>query len=254
MLFLHGHRSDARRWQNLITKFAEKQTVFAPDLPGFGLSEQLPVFHRMENYLPYLLEFVRKLKLENFVLVGASMGAVLATLLAKEVPNRIKKMVLIGPIYDHSSFKISKLKLILGLLVLSTFPKSKFLVKVFDRFIKSDRLFKPFLKRRFPKEAQTPQILDYEVRQWRVMSIKVWAQTLYSLLTFTHKEKRKFKIPALLIFPEKDQYVDVDKTASSFRNVFPKSEIVYLENLVHIPKGELTDSFFKKLDYLFQKI
>lgn len=254
LLFLHGHRSDARRWQNLITKFAEKQTVFAPDLPGFGLSEQLPVFHRMENYLPYLLEFVRKLKLENFVLVGASMGAVLATLLAKEVPNRIKKVVLIGPIYDHSSFKISKLKLILGLLVLSTFPKSKFLVKVFDRFIKSDRLFKPFLKRRFPKEAQTPQILDYEVRQWRVMSIKVWAQTLYSLLTFTHKEKRKFKIPALLIFPEKDQYVDVDKTASSFRNVFPKSEIVYLENLVHIPKGELTDSFFKKLDYLFQKI
>lgn len=254
LLFLHGHRSDAKRWQNLISKLAERKKVYAPDLPGFGLSDQLPVFHSMENYLPYLSEFIKKLKLDNFVLMGGSMGAVLSVLLAKKNPGKIKKIVLVGPIYDRTSFKIPRLKLIFSLLILSLFPKSKALVRLFDYFIKSDRLFRPFLKRRFPKEAQTPQILDYETRQWRVMSIKIWAQTLYSLLTFVHKDKKKLKIPIFLIFPENDQYINILKTAESFKNVFSRIEIVYLENLVHVPKGELAKSFLDKFHYLFNKL
>jgi pimeloyl-ACP methyl ester carboxylesterase len=254
LLFLHGHRSDALRWKNLIIKLGEKHTVFAPDLPGFGLSQELPTFHRMENYLPYLLEFIKQLKLTNFVLMGASMGAALSLSLTKEIPEKIKKLVLLGPIYDKTSFKIPKLKLILALFLLFTFPRSKILVRLFDRFIKSDRLFKPFLKRNFPKEAKSPQILDYEVRQWRVMSIKVWAQTLYSLLTFSPKIQKKFTIPTLLIFPENDQYLDIPKTVSLFKRDFPQSEVVYIKNMVHVPKGEVTLSFLEKFNYLFEKL
>jgi pimeloyl-ACP methyl ester carboxylesterase len=254
LLFLHGHRSDAKRWKNLILKLGEKYTVFAPDLPGFGLSQELPTFHRMENYLPYLLEFIKQLKLENFTLMGGSMGAVLAVSLAKEIPEKIKKLVLLGPIYDKTSFKIPKIKLILALLLLSTFPRSGLLVRLFDRFIRSDRLFKPFLRRNFPKEARVPQILDYEVKQWRVMSIKVWAQTLYSLLTFSPKIQRKITIPTLLIFPKNDQYLDVQKTSALFKRNFPQSEVIYLENMLHVPKGEVTLSFLEKFNYLFEKL
>ena len=254
LLFLHGHRSDAKRWQNLIYKLAERKKVYAPDLPGFGKSDQLPGFHNMESYIPYLSGFIRKLGLDNFVLVGGSMGAVLSILLARKNPEKIKKIVLIGPIYDKNSFRIPRFKLVPCLLLLSFFPRSKALVRLFDHFIKSDRLFKPFLKRRFPKEAQTPQVLDYEVRQWRVMSIKVWAQTLYSLLTFSHKSKRKIKIPIFLVFPENDQYINISKTVKSFKKVFPENEIVFLENLIHVPKGEISESFLNKFQHIFDKL
>lgn len=254
LLFLHGHRSDARRWQNLIKKLGEKYTVFAPDLPGFGLSQELPTFHKIENYLPYLSEFVEKLKLENFILMGGSLGAVLAISLAKKNPEKIKKLVFLGPIYDKTSFKIPKTKLILGLLLLSIFPKSRFLVFLFDRFIRSDRLFRPFLKMNFPKEERTQEILDYETRQWRVMSIKIWAQTLRSLLTFSHKNKRKVFKPTLLIVPEKDQYLNIPKTIFSFKRTFPQTEVVYLKNMIHVPKGEITPSFLEKFNDLFKKI
>lgn len=254
LLFLHGHRSDARRWQNLITKLGEKYRVFAPDLPGFGLSQELPVFHRMENYLPYLLEFIKQLKLDNFILIGGSMGAVLAVSLATEIPKKIRKLVLLGPIYDRRSFKISKPKLILALLILSTFPRNRLLIRLFNRFIQSDRLFKPFLRINFPKEARTPQVLDYEVRQWRVMSVKVWAQTLYGLLTFSNKNQKKIAIPTFLIFPENDQYLDIPQTITSFKRIFPQSEVIYLKNLAHVPKGEITLSFLGKFNYLFKKL
>jgi len=254
LLFIHGHRSDALRWQYLIRKLGEKKTVFAPDLPGFGLSQELPVFHRLENYLPYLLEIVKQLKLENFTLVGASMGAVLATSLTREIPEKIKKLILFGPVYDKTSLKIPKKKLVLALLVLSVFSRSSFLYRLFNRFIKSDRLFKTFLKINFPKEARVPEILDYEVRQWRVMSIKVWAQTLYSLLTLSLKDQKEISTPILLIFPENDQYLDIPKTIASFKTIFPQNEIIYLKNLIHVPKGEITPSFLEGFKYLFEKI
>lgn len=254
LLFLHGHRSDAKRWQNLIIKLGERHKVFAPDLPGFGLSQELPVFHSMENYLPYLLEFIKKINLENFILVSGSMGAAIVILLAKEIPEKIKKIILFGPIYDKSSFKIPKTKLILALFLLSTFPRSRLLVYLFNRFIKSDRLFKPFLKRCFPKEERSSQILDFEVEQWRVMSIKVWAQTLYSLLTFSPKDQKKLDIPIILVFPENDQYLDIQKTLASFKKIFPQSEVFYIKNLAHVPKGEMTASFWEKFNHLFEKL
>ncbi len=254
LLFLHGHRSDAKRWQNLIKKLGEKHRVFAPDLPGFGLSQELPVFHTMENYLPYLLDFAKQLKLEKFTLMGVSMGTVLAVSLAKEIPEKIKKLVLLGPVYSKASFKIPRLKLILSLLFLSIFPRSKLLISLFNRFIKSDRLFKPFLKRSFPKEERSPQILEYEVKQWRVMSIKVWAQTLYSLLTFSPKDQKKLDIPVILVFPENDQYLDIQKTSASFEGIFPQSEVFYIKNLAHVPKGEMTASFWGKFNHLFEKM
>lgn len=254
LLFLHGHRSDAKRWQNLIKKLGEKHRVFAPDLPGFGLSQELPVFHTMENYLPYLLDFVKQLKLKRFTLMGVSMGTVLAVSLTKEIPEKIKKLVLLGPVYSKASFKIPRLKLILSLLFLSTFPRSKLLIFLFNRFIKSDRLFKPFLKRSFPKEERSPQILEYEVKQWRVMSIKIWAQTLYSLLTFSPKDQKKLDIPVILVFPENDQYLDIQKTSASFKRIFPQSEVFYIKNLAHVPKGEMTISFWGKFNHLFEKL
>ena len=254
LLFLHGHRSDALRWQNLIIKLGEKNKVFAPDLPGFGLSEELPTFHSIENYLPFLKEFVRVLKLENFTLIGASFGAALSVLILKEMPGKIKKLVLLGPIYDKNSFKIPKIKLIFALLLLSIFPRSNLLVRFSNRFIKSDRLFKPFLKFRFPKEARTLRILDYEARQWRVMSIKVWAQTLYSLLTFSPKIEKEIFVPALFIFPENDQYLDISRTLTSLKKVFPKSEVFYLKTLNHMPKGEITPAFLENFNDLFEKL
>lgn len=254
LLFLHGHRSDSRRWQYLVEKLGEKYKVFAPDLPGFGLSSEMPVFHSFENYLPYLLEFIRQLKLENFILMGGSLGAVLAASLAKEIPEKIKKLILLGPIYDKTSFKMPKVKLILALFLLSVFPRSQFLVNLFDRFVRNDRLFKPFLKINFPREARTPEILDYEARQWRVMSIKIWAQTLYSLLTFSPKNKKRIFVSTLLFFPEKDQYLNIPRTIASFKKDFPQSQVIYLKNLAHVPKGEMGPAFLENFNHLFEKL
>lgn len=241
LLFFHGHRSDALRWEGILRELAKKYKVYAPDLPGFGKSNQLPTSHKIENYLPYLLEFVKQLGLSHFVLVGASLGAVFASLLSREIPEKIEKIVLLGPIFDSTVLTIPKRKYLAAFFLLSTFPRSRLMVELIDYLIGSDRIFKNFLKLIFPPEQRTSELLDYEAKQWRVMSIKVWAETLRSLLTFKFPNRGiQVKSETTLVFSEKDQYMDVSSAIKNFSQIFPNNKVVIIPGLNHVPKGELS--------------
>ncbi|MDP3998477.1 MAG: alpha/beta hydrolase [bacterium] len=240
-VFIHGHRSDAKRFQGLFSKVSKKYKIYAPDLPGFGKSEELASFHNLENYFPYVLGFIEKLNLKRFTLIGASMGVILATLAAMEMPQKVEKAVFLAPVFDRSSFKIPRIKYLPIIFLLLAFPKSRFLVKLINGIIRNDRIFKRFLKFFLTSESQEPEVLDYEVKQWRVMDIKVWAQTLASLLTFRFPKKRvKIRAKALFIFPEGDQYLDIPKTIQNFAEIFPNYELLTIPGLKHMPKGELS--------------
>lgn len=240
-VFIHGHRSDAKRFQGLFATVGKKYKIYAPDLPGFGKSGELATFHNLENYFPYILGFIKKMNLKRVTLIGASMGVTLAAMVAMEMPQKIEKAVFLAPVFDRSSFKIPKLKYLPVIFLLLSFPRSRFLVKLINGIIRNDKVFKRFLKFFLPPEAQGPETLDYEVRQWRVMDIKVWAQTLASLLTFRFPVKRvEIKAKTLFIFPEGDQYLDIPKTVQSFAEIFPNYELLMIPGLKHMPKGELS--------------
>lgn len=254
LLFLHGHRSDSLRFKGIIDKLAERFQVFAPDLPGFGKSGTLPVWHNLYNYQKYLLSFVEKIGLSNFVLVGGSMGGSLAILLSQKIPEKIKKVILFGAVYDGNCFKLRRITKLLAILLLAIFPRNNYLVFLVDRIIRNDFLFKRFLSRHFPKEERKKEIVNFEVKQWRTASFKIWAQTLFSLLTFRLKEKKKIFIPTLLLFSEKDQYIDLEKNIKGLKKIFPNSELVIIKGTGHVPKGKLKPQLLDKLNWLFAKI
>ena len=254
LLFLHGHRSDSLRFKGIIDKLAERFQVFAADLPGFGKSSKLPVWHNLYNYQKYLLSFVEKIGLSNFVLVGGSMGGSLAILLSQKIPEKIKKVILFGAVYDGNCFKLRRITKLLAILLLAIFPRNNYLVFLVDRIIRNDFLFKRFLSQHFPKEERKKEIVDFEVKQWRTASIKIWAQTLFSLLTFRLKEKKKISVPTLLIFGVKDQYINLEKNIRGLKKIFPNSEVVIIKGISHVPKGKLKPQFLDKLNWLFAKI
>lgn len=96
VVVIHGGGGDARTWWSNITELAEKYTVYAPDLPGYGGSQALAG----NVYIPELSEFVEKfaagLGLEKFHLVGHSLGGGIALDYALKSPQRINKLVLIS--------------------------------------------------------------------------------------------------------------------------------------------------------------
>lgn len=253
LIFLHGHRSDALRWIKLIEKAAEKFTVYAPDLPGFGKSDQLKTVHKLKNFVPVIEAFAKKLKIKKYILSGGSMGANIAIYMANQNPKAIEKLFLIAPLYNRKSLKMRKAKIISALAVITVLPKVH-IYNFFDWFIKKDRLFKRFLKWRFPKEEKKESIINYETHQWRIMSIKVWAETLLDLLKSDLSKFPPIKIPAIIFLAGEDQYLKVDKEEEGFKKLFPFNKIIVVPKVPHVPKGEIPQSLVNKLNIYFKEL
>ena len=94
VIFLHAGVADSRMWEPQIKAFAKHFDVIAPDMRGFGKSELPP-----ERWSPVadILGLIDELALKPAHVVGCSIGGRLAIDFALEHPERISKLVLVGP-------------------------------------------------------------------------------------------------------------------------------------------------------------
>lgn len=93
MVLLHGLGGDGSSWDETAPRFADRYRVYAPDLRGHGASGRSPEysFTLMRDDVVGLLD---ALGIEQAVLIGHSMGAVVGYLLAQRHPGRLSRLVL----------------------------------------------------------------------------------------------------------------------------------------------------------------
>jgi pimeloyl-ACP methyl ester carboxylesterase len=96
LVVIHGGGGDARTWWNNITELAGKYTVYAPDLPGYGGSEPLNGSYYIPELSGFIDEFARQLGLEEFYLMGHSLGGGVALDYALKRPCKVRKLVLVS--------------------------------------------------------------------------------------------------------------------------------------------------------------
>lgn len=98
MVLLHGFCSYAHYWDFFARNMRHHYHVLAPDLRGHGDSGQAQSY-TLEDGAHDVEQFAHALKLEDVVLVGVSMGGLIAMLYAATYPQRLSKLVIvdIGP-------------------------------------------------------------------------------------------------------------------------------------------------------------
>ena len=96
LVVIHGGGGDARTWLDNIAELAEKYTVYAPDLPGYGGSQPLDGDYFIPELSDFIGAFAGALGLEKFHLVGHSLGGGVALNYALASPHKIKKLVLVS--------------------------------------------------------------------------------------------------------------------------------------------------------------
>ena len=74
VLFLHGGASDSRDWLGTGEALSRSYSLYAPDLPGFGLSDKPKDAYHISDFIEFILGFIRELNLDSPVLVGHSLG------------------------------------------------------------------------------------------------------------------------------------------------------------------------------------
>jgi len=96
VLLLHGFPSASHMFRDLIPQLASHYHVIAPDLPGFGMTEQrsrTEFDYTFENIADVVDRFTEVLKLEKFALYVFDYGAPVGFRLAVKHPDRITAIV-----------------------------------------------------------------------------------------------------------------------------------------------------------------
>ncbi len=150
MVLLHGLGTSSYIWRNIIPGLTYGTTVYTLDLMGFGYSEK-PQDRRydIETYTSQLSTFLQELNLENPILGGHGVGALIVALHAVRNPEAVRKLILVGaPLYDNSPPLNVRLLGLPGLGRLLTgdwFLKRVFRAGVEDQDKMSDIALRPYL-------------------------------------------------------------------------------------------------------------
>jgi len=99
-VFLHGHGLTAHTWDLVSLALRSRLRCFTPDLRGHGDSEWSPVLdYRVETHAADAERFLRQVSVAPAVLVGMSLGGLIALRAAAEAGDLVRALVIvdIGP-------------------------------------------------------------------------------------------------------------------------------------------------------------
>lgn len=96
LVYLHG-AGGVTAEDPFLNALAAKHHVFAPLIPGYGDSEEAPEIRDMLDFALHSWDVVEALGLKDPILVGHSMGGMIAAEMAAIAPNDVTRLALIAP-------------------------------------------------------------------------------------------------------------------------------------------------------------
>lgn len=98
IILIHGFLYHTVMWEKNIDALAGKFKVYAIDLWGWGYSERLKKMeYSFEFYGKQVLGFMDALNIKRASLVGQSMGGSISVYVAANYPQRVDRLILVGP-------------------------------------------------------------------------------------------------------------------------------------------------------------
>lgn len=95
-MLLHGDLDDARTWSGLLPALATRCRVYAPSLPGYGRSGKPKADYSPGFLAGVMAGFLDSLHLSRPVLIGHSLGGLVALQIALDAPSRLSGLGLIA--------------------------------------------------------------------------------------------------------------------------------------------------------------
>jgi pimeloyl-ACP methyl ester carboxylesterase len=96
LVFLHG-AGGVTAEDPFLNTLAKRHHVYTPLVPGYGDSEEAPEIRDMLDFTLHTWDVVEALGLKDPILVGHSMGGMIAAEMAAVQPNDVTRLALIAP-------------------------------------------------------------------------------------------------------------------------------------------------------------
>ena len=103
MVLVHGVGLRSEVWGPQVAAFSESHRVIAYDTLGHGRSDLPPESVSLDTYVAQLEGLLDALRIARAVVIGHSMGAIIATAFGIANPARVVALAALCPVYDRSA-------------------------------------------------------------------------------------------------------------------------------------------------------
>lgn len=98
LVFLHYFGGSSRAWAETIALLAGSYHCVAPDMRGFGASDASPAKnYSVSDYADDAADLISAITIENYSIIGHSMGGKIALALAARNPKGLRSLILLAP-------------------------------------------------------------------------------------------------------------------------------------------------------------
>lgn len=218
VLFLHGWLGSWRYWFPTMEVVADHFRTYSFDFWGFGDSQRKSTQASIQNYADQVIRFLDELGIDRVLLVGHSMGGMVALKTAINHPERIMRVATVGAPIDGDSLSL--------LLKLTDLP---ILAGTFARL----PWLRRYLFRHFLGETSDPAISEVIDD-----SVKSSAHTLRRAVssmwrTDLRPELPRLRVPALIVHGGRDDIVNPNQV-DLFDHI-STAEVVLMPSSRHFP-------------------
>jgi pimeloyl-ACP methyl ester carboxylesterase len=212
LVFLHGFGAALTQWRLNLEPLSQERTVYAFDLLGFGASEKAAAPYNVELWIEQTYDFWRSLIGQPVVLVGHSLGALVALAAAERHPDMVQGLVLITLPSSRQELLPGWLQPLVG--AIEGLFASPLIIKPLFRLIRQPAFIRAALRKIY---SNPESVTDDLIASFTMPALDRGAATVLTRLVKA-RTKRDFspntksllpnlQIPILLVWGEQDQVI-----------------------------------------------
>lgn len=233
VLLLHGWGSNITLFSAVISHLSQKFTVYAPDMPGFGESDEPKEPWCVDDYVDFVIAFCEKMDIKSCFILGHSFGGrVIIKLMSR---NNVPFSVVRAVLTDSAGIR----------------PKQTLKKKIRTRCYKIGKkiLSSKICSKLFPNALENFRkkngSADYNAASpiMRQCLVKVVNEDLTSLI-------HNINVPTLLVWGDKDDATPLSD-GQMMEKLIPDAGLVVFEGCGHYAFLEQGQRFCRILDSFF---
>lgn len=228
LVLIHGFGANKDNWTRLAKEFQGEFNIYAIDLPGHGdSSKPLDIGYRFEDQVGYLNQVLNELGVEQFHMMGNSMGGAITALYAATYPAQVKTAVLFDPagIFEYESELV-------GLVMEGNNPLIPREEGDFDRLLDFALEERPFVPWPIFDVMEEKAIANQEVNEVIFGAIRDtgFEPDFSNAIT-------SIRAPVLVVWGKLDRVIDY-RNADVFVEAIPNARKEIMDGIGHVPMVE----------------
>jgi pimeloyl-ACP methyl ester carboxylesterase len=250
IVLIHGFGASVGHWRKNVPILAQKFRVYAIDLIGFGSSAQpkpRELAYTFETWGQQVADFVNEVVGDRAILVGNSIGAVVAMQSAIYAPELIVKTVLINCslrlLQEQNQLDMPWFKRV-GVKAVQNILGNRAIAKLFFDQVRNRRSVKQILSQAyFHKEAVTEELVDILIKPAQnPNAVDVFmAFVRYSQGPRPEDLLAILPCDAIVLWGDRDPWEPIELGRKSFTKFVCVKEFIDIPNAGHCPQDEVPE-------------